>query len=123
SGSSGACRRCAWLLVGILVALGITARLVCGAEGFEERLASHCMVEVWVPEMAKWVLLDPTLDTLFLVDHQAAGLYEVFDALRHHQSVTFDRRGSARLPAPSLAYYQRVLNHIFVARTNALFEG
>src|ERR1700722_5290001 len=66
-GKSGGCRRCAIVLLAALVALGFKARLVGGTEGFDERLQSHCMVEIWVKEVKSWILLDPTLDTLLMV--------------------------------------------------------
>src|SRR5439155_4804970 len=50
---------------------------------------------------------------------------ELHKALRTGQAetISFDRNGSQRLPRPSIEAYKAFCGHIFVARTNALFDG
>jgi hypothetical protein len=122
-GTPGACRRFASFLTSTLVSFELNARLVGVTAGFSEGMGSHCMTEVWISELRKWVLLDPTLDTIFIIDNKPAGLFELFESLRSGRTVRFDRRGSLRMPAPSEAYYQQIMKHIFIATTNAFFDG
>lgn len=121
-GQSGACRRCAFLLTGALVALGFRARLISCAAGFFESDDSHCMTEVWITELGKWVLLDPTHDVLFRIEGQLAGLYEVFSALRNGGALILEQGQAAQRSPVSVDYYRVVLKHIFVARTNEFFQ-
>jgi hypothetical protein len=125
AGKSGACRRCSQVLVGALLAMRLRARLVVGTPGFDQREVSHCLVEVWIGEMGKWVLLDPTFDTAFDLDGKPASLFEVYQAYREgeQQRLQFARRGSTFLPAPAHEFYRRVFRHIYIAKTNAIFEG
>jgi transglutaminase-like putative cysteine protease len=118
AGKSGACRRCSRVLVGALLAMRLRARLVVGTPGFDQREVSHCLVEVWIGEMGKWVLLDPTFDTAFDLDGKPASLFEVYQAYREgeQQRLQFDRRGSTFLPAPAHEFYRRALRHIYIAK-------
>ena len=125
AGHSGACRRCAHVLIGVLLAMGLRARLVAGTSGFDGREVSHCLVEVWIGDIGKWVLLDPAFDTTFHIDGKPASLFEVYQAYRHgqQQRVQFDRLGSILQPAPTHEFYRGVFLHIYVAKSNAIFEG
>jgi hypothetical protein len=125
AGHSGACRRCAHVLIGVLLAMGLRARLVAGTSGFDGREVSHCLVEVWIGDIGKWVLLDPAFDTTFHIDGKPASLFEVYQAYRHgqQQRVQFDRLGSILQPAPTHEFYRGVFLHIYIAKSNAIFEG
>lgn len=46
-------------------ALGLSARCVVFAEDLNSGIG-HFVAEVWVPELDKWVLVDPNLDAVFL---------------------------------------------------------
>jgi hypothetical protein len=119
----GACRRFAWVLTGALNSVGIDARIVVMANGFDDVSTTHVLTEAWIPELQKWVLVDPTTSTLFLVDGHYASLIELRSALLNGQTrrVTFDRSGSNRVPAPTVTYYTSVARHIFVSGTNPAF--
>jgi len=116
AGYPGACRRCAHVLVGVLLAMGLRARLVAGTPGFDGREISHCLVEVWIGDIGKWVLLDPAFDTTFHLDGSPASLFEVYQAYRQgqQQRVQFDRLGSILKPAPTHEFYRGVFLHIYI---------
>lgn len=122
-GESGACRRCAFLLMGALLAAGIRSRVVIVTPGFEKSADSHCMVEFWFPKTREWILLDLTEHTLFKIDDQYLGLFKVFECLRQGRTLEFARRGVTCAPTPSNDCSQKVMRHIFVAKTNAVFDG
>ena len=67
----GACRRFGYILAGALVSAGIPARLVSLQALFTDG-SGHIMVEAWVDDLNKWILVDPTADTMFLVDDRYA---------------------------------------------------
>jgi hypothetical protein len=125
-GVPGACRRLSYILTGALVSAGLNARLAAFGSSFNQRCErSHSVVEVWCGELGKWVLLDPTYDTLIRVNGVPASAFELYRALRTADAslITFDRDGSELAPGPCVRAYKGVCRHIFVAQTNALFDG
>lgn len=118
----GACRRFAYVLAGALLSAGIPARLVALQTLFTDG-SGHIMVEAWAPELGKWILTDPTADTMFLVDGQYASLLELRKALlaRKLDSIRFERNGSHLNPAPQLQYLAQIAKHAFVFTNESLF--
>jgi hypothetical protein len=125
SGLKSACRRFSYILTGALLSIGMQARLVCASDGFSPSSLQHNMVEVWIEDLGKWVLVDPTLDTLIYIDGSPASLMDLYLAAKNPggHSVEFPRGGSRHLPAPTWDGYVSLCKHIFVSRTNAIFDG
>jgi hypothetical protein len=125
-GVPGACRRFSYILTGALVSVGLNARVVVFGKSFDQRSErSHTAVEVWCEELEKWVLLDATYDTLIRIDGIPASAFEVYQALKRGDTsgITFDRDGSEKFPAPQIRAYEAVCGHLFIAQTNATFDG
>jgi hypothetical protein len=85
----------------------------------------HVVVEVWIEELGKWVLLDPTYDTLILVDDGLASALEVQEAVigGRLDAIAFERNGSMLEPHPKPEIYRRYCRHLFSAMSNAIFDG
>jgi hypothetical protein len=125
-GVPGACRRFSYIFLGALLSAGLDARIVCFTSSLRRRgLNSHVMVEVWIEELRQWVLMDPTYDTLVLVDGNLASALELQAAVvaERHGAITFDRGGGDRMPHPSQKSYGRCCRHLFVGMSNATFDG
>ena len=124
-GLLSACRRFSYILNGALLTAGINARVVSvsGSLNRSTRL-SHNLVEVWIEKRHKWILVDPTLDAFVLVNGEAASLLEVYAAAQPgaKERISFDQHGSHYRLIP-LEEYRRYFRHIYVAGTNALFDG
>ena len=118
----GACRRFGYVLAGALLSAGIPARIVSLQAFFTDSLG-HVMVEAWIEPLNKWVLVDPTCDTMFLVDGQYASLLELRKALLQGklESIEFERNGSELEPAPSMQYLAQISRHAFVVTNECLF--
>lgn len=126
-GVPGSCRRFSYILLGALLSAGFDARVVC----FTNRLfspnvqtQSHVVVEVWIEELGKWILLDPSFDTLIVIDGNVASAFELHQlvVLGQWQRLRFERNGSALEPHPNPAAYM-CCRHLFVALSNAIFDG
>ena len=125
-GKPGNCRRLAYLLTGALISVGLDARIAAASGHFDGRIAPHhCMVEAWIEELGKWVLLDPSFDAVLYVDGQPASLLEVYLALREGElgRVGILRNGATTPQPARVEYYRKAFKHIYLARTNALFDG
>ena len=125
-GYHSACRRFSYILTGALLSEGFDARVVYASEDFLKNGQHHTLVEVWIEDLRKWVLLDPTLDTLILVNGIPASLLEIFSSVSTNPDmhlISFRRDGSPHKPAPTLAAYKKIFRHIFIANTNAIFDG
>ncbi|HYI93896.1 MAG TPA: transglutaminase domain-containing protein [Bryobacteraceae bacterium] len=118
----GACRRFGYVQAGALLSAQIPARIV-SLQAFFMDGVGHIMVEAWVEELKKWVLVDPTHDTMFLVNGQYASLLELRSALLRGKldSIHFERNGSNLEPSPTMAYYQQISRHAFFYTTQTLF--
>ena len=81
------------------------------------------MVEAWIEPLNKWVLVDPTCDTMFLLDGQYASLLELRKALLEGklESIEFERNGSELEPAPRMEYLAQIPRHAFVVTNECLF--
>ncbi|HEY2119932.1 MAG TPA: transglutaminase domain-containing protein [Candidatus Acidoferrum sp.] len=124
-GLRSACRRFSYILCGTLLSAGINARVVSLGSSLNPSTGkTHNVVEVWVEKRHKWMLTDPTIDAFVLVDGKPASLLEAYAAAQpcSHARISFDQHGSHyRLPQPD--EYRVYFQHLFVARTNAIFDG
>ena len=118
----GACRRFAYILAGALVSVGIPARLVSLQAFFTDGLG-HIMVEAWVDDLNKWIVVDPTGDTMFLVDGHYASLLELREALLSgsRDRIRFERNGSILEPIPTIKFYTKISKHAFVFTNECFF--
>lgn len=125
-GVPGACRRFSYILLGALLSAGFRARIVGFVSTLNRRDAQqHAAVEVWLEELGQWVLLDPTCDTVILVDGKVASAIELHEAIMTGDltRISFERNGGALAPHPRAEFYQRYCRHLFVAMSNAVFDG
>jgi len=121
-----ACRRFSYILLGSLLSAGLDARIVCFTSSLRRPgLKSHVAVEVWIEELAQWVLLDPTYDTLVLVDGKLASALQLHDEIVSGRldRISFERHGATAGPHPRGQCYTRYCRHLFVAMSNAVFDG
>ena len=125
NGVHSACRRLAYIFSGALLSFGFDSRVVNVSEDFRRDGRTHTLVEVRIESKGKWVLVDPSFDTLILVDGQLASLMDVYLAARQYgpQRVAFERDGSKHLPEAIWDTYRQYFNHMYIARTNAIFDG
>lgn len=125
-GVPGACRRFSYIFLGALLSAGFDARIVSFTNSLSRRhVESHVDVEVWIDELHQWVLFDPTCDAVVLVDGRPASAVELHEAVADGEleSITFERNGSSLEPHPKVEVYARHCRHLFVAMSNAVFDG
>lgn len=124
-GISRSCRRFAYVFAGALLASGLDSRIVSLTSGIYDSSNSHTLVEVWIQEINKWVVMDSMYNTALFVDRKPPSLIEVHDAIRADPArVTFERNGSTTEPTPRLDdNYIALFQHLWCAMTNALFDG
>jgi len=125
-GVPGSCRRFSYILLGALLSAGFRARVVGFASTLNRRESQqHAAVEVWLEELGQWVLLDPTCDTLVLVDGKVASAVDLCETMVSGDltRIAFQRDGGALGPHPSPELYERYCRHLFVAMSNAVFDG
>jgi hypothetical protein len=125
-GVPGACRRFSYILLGALLSAGFRARVVGFLSSLNRRNArQHAAVEVWLDELGQWVLLDPTCDTVILVDGKLASAIDLHEAIAagNLTRISFERNGGSLAPHPRTESYQRSCRHLFVAMSNAVFDG
>ena len=126
AGAPGACRRLSYTLLGALLSAGFDARFVVFASKLRRRRALfHAVVEVWIEEMDQWVLLDPTYDCVVLINGRVASAIELFLAIESGDlsCIVFERNGSVLKPAPRLDFLSECCRHLFLAMSNAIFDG
>ena len=125
-GVPGSCRRFAYVFAAALLAGGLDSRIVNVGEGIYDSSANHTLVEVWIRELHKWVLMDSMYNTMFLVDEKPASLIELYGVISSHnwERVRFERSGSVTEPHPTLnVNFRQLFHHLFYPMTNALFDG
>lgn len=125
-GVPGSCRRFSYILLGALLSAGFRARIVGFVSTLNRRnVKQHAAVEVWLEELGQWVLLDPTYDTVILVDGKVASAIELHEAIvvGDLSRISFERNGGTLAPHPRAEFYQRYCRHLFVALSNAVFDG
>ena len=126
SGIPGSCRRFCYILTGALLSAGFDARVVSFTSALSRRgVRRHVVVEVLIEELNKWVLLDPTFDTLVLIDGRLASALELNEAVvgGRLDAIAFERNGSTLAPNPEPEIYGRYCRHLFMAMSNAIFDG
>lgn len=126
-GLDAQCRTYAYVFLGVLLAAGFDARVVSAAGGVYDSDESHTLVEVWICDLKKWVLMDSMFNTIFLVHGQPASLMEVRDALIGGVvpgRVVLERNGAATEPVPVLdASFAAMFQQLYYSTTNAVFDG
>jgi transglutaminase superfamily protein len=125
-GISGACRRFAYVFAGALLAAGLDCRVVTVSPSLYKSNSSHTIVEVWISELHKWVLMDSMFDAMFLVDGAPASLLEVHEGLTGGDPgrITFERNGAVSEPTSKIDRdYIEMFEHLFYSMTNAFFDG
>jgi len=124
-GLRSACRRFSYILTGALLSVGINARVVSISDNLNTAtIRGHNLVEVWIEKWNRWILLDPTFDAFVLVNGRPASLLEVrtAPASGSKASISLDQHGSHYRLQP-LNEYRSMFQHVYVARTNAIFDG
>ena len=125
-GIPGSCRRFCYILTGALLSAGFDARIVSFSSSlFRRGVRRHVVVEVLIEELDKWVLLDPTFDTLVLVDGRPASALELHEAVVRGRldTIAFERDEEALAPHPQAEIYGHYCRHLFMAMSNAIFDG
>ena len=93
-GVPGACRRFAYVYLGALLSAGLNARVVNWDSSFYDRdPRAHSLVEVWIEELHRWVMMDAMSDQESLVDGRPASLIEPSALM---DACTSPSRGTAR---------------------------
>lgn len=125
-GGMGGCRQFAYVLMGALQAAGFDARIVNVAEDVYDQSPNHTLVEVWIEQRRKWVLIDSMYDILYEVDGVPASVSELAIALRpgSHAKVVADSGDSIlRQLRPVPAYSREIYQHVYVASVVGLNDG
>jgi hypothetical protein len=125
-GVPGSCRRFCYILTGALLSAGFDARVVSFTSSLSRRgVRRHVVVEVLIEELDKWVLLDPTFDTLVFVNGRLASALDLNEAVvgGRLDAIAFERNGSILAPHPKPEIYGRYCRHLFMAMSNAIFDG
>ncbi len=125
-GVPGTCRRFAYVFAGALLAGGLDSRVVNVSAGIYDSSSNHTLVEVWIRELGKWILMDSMYNTMFLVDGTPASLLELSKAMTdgNLDRVRFERNGSVTEPHPILnRAFAELFRHVFYSMTNGLFDG
>ena len=125
-GVSGTCRRFAYVFAGALTAAGLDARVVAAQSGlYNWDRARHTMVEVWIPDLEQWVLMDSMFNVTYRVDGKPASLLEVHDAANTSgwSRIALDRDGSTSEPTPSISFHLPIFQHLLYSMSNAYFDG
>lgn len=126
NGIPGSCRRFCYILTGALLSAEYDARIVSFTSSlFRRGVKRHVVVEVLIEELDQWVVLDPTFDTLVLVDGKLASALELHEAVvgGRLSAIAFDRNGSTCAPHPKPEIYGHYCRHLFMAMSNAIFDG
>ena len=125
-GISGACRRFAYVFAGALLAAGLDCRVVMVSPTVYKSNSGHTIVEVWISELSKWVVMDSMYNAMLLVDGEPASLLEVHEVLTGGDPgrMKFARNGAVSEPTSTLdSDYVAMFEHLFYSMTNALFDG
>ncbi len=86
------CRSLSITLAECCLALGLKARAVYIMPFSPYDHDNHVICEVWIPELKKWIMLDPTYNT-YVMDKSSDILntYELRTALANREKVTFSK--------------------------------
>ena len=111
-------------MVGAAEAAGLDARVVVATFTFWKSPGTegHVMTEVWIPELKKWVLMDAMWDLTFTVNGVPASALEIYNSVRRNPGSISAIR-SLSCPYIDKRAFRREFTHLYVATTNALFDG
>jgi hypothetical protein len=100
----GVCHHFAVLLVGILRAKGIPARVRYGFGDYFNPgyFEDHSLCEYWNAKETRWMLVDPQFDSVWKKELEIK--HDVFDVPRNH----FLTAGDAWIIHPDLAYFKTI---------------
>lgn len=121
AGVPGSCRRMAYVFLGALQAGGVDARIVILGESLELGATYHSTVEAWLPEERRWILVDPSYDTLFLSAGRPLSAADAVAIWRQGGTVDFDHEGQ-RKPYPTNASFAH-LRHVYAATASPAVDG
>lgn len=79
-GARSNCRSYASVLVDACALAGLTARRVDMAVRYGSPLEGHSLVEVWSPELEKWIVVDPFFQAIWTLDSTPASAIELHRA-------------------------------------------
>lgn len=101
-GARANCRSYATIFCDAATLAGLTTRRVDMAVRYGSPLEGHSLDEVWSPELAKWIVVDPLFQVLWTVDGVPACALELHKATIEGRSKAIDFRstgaGGASLP-------------------------
>ncbi len=111
------------MFAGALVAGGLDARVVSANADLYDWSVGHTLVEVWIPELGHWVLMDSMADVTYCVDGRPASLLDVYDAVNEGDvgRITFDRSG-ADIKLPILGCRNCVVGLFTIFSTSPLMR-
>lgn len=111
-------------MVGAAESAGLEARVVIASFTFWKipGTEGHVMAEVWIPELKKWVLMDPMWDLMFTVNGVPASALEIYNSVRQNPG-SINVIGNLSCPYVDKKALRCEFAHLYVSMTNALFDG
>jgi hypothetical protein len=125
NGFSAVCKRFAYLMVGAAESTGMQARVITFTDGFSKpNGVGHVITEIWVPELRKWVLMDPMWDLMFTINGAPASAMDIYTAVHNGKvrSILTAHHGTLQNVTDPLGV-KREFQHLYVAMSNAVFDG
>jgi hypothetical protein len=111
-------------MVGAAESIGMRARFVMVTDGYwKDYTGNHSLVEVWIPSLSKWVLMDPMGDWMFAVDAVPASALDIYDCARQEVLEKVELIGRQSCMSIEDKAVRRLFKHVYVSMTNALFDG
>ena len=82
------------------------------------------MAEIWVPELQKWVLMDPMWDLMFVTNTTPASAMDVYDAAHADKMGLIHAIHNGKLQEiADPAIVKKRFQHLYIAMSNAVFDG
>lgn len=124
-GAWAVCRQFSYLMVGAAESAGLDARVIIATSTFWKLPGAegHVMTEVWIPELKKWVLMDPMWDLTFTLNGIPASALEIYHAVRQNRGHSIRAIGNLSCPYIDKTALRREFTHLYISMTNALFDG
>jgi hypothetical protein len=123
NGAPATCRNFSFLMVAALTCIEMHGRVVIfNATYWKSGTDGHMMMEVWVPSLAKWVLMDAMWDVVYCVDGIPASAFEVYEAAQL-SGVAQIRLAGEQTCLTLGPDKRRMFRHLYTSMSNALFDG
>jgi hypothetical protein len=121
NGTWATCRNFSFLMVAAIQLVGMRGRVVIASPTHWKTIDGHVMTEVWIPNMGKWVLMDPMWNVHYRIGGIPASASEVYKAVQQGKQARIERVGppNAWQPADS----RLMFTHLYIAMTDAFFDG